>query len=87
MTTRVRVNAFSISLDGYGAGPDQDINNPLGVGGTELPQWFFPTRRFQQTVLGTEGGTTGIDNDFAARGFENVDAWILGSNTLGSVRG
>jgi dihydrofolate reductase len=85
--TRVRVNGFTISLDGYGAGPDQDINNPLGVGGTELPQWLFPTRTFQQTVLGKEGGTTGIDNDFVVRGFHNAGAWILGRNMFAPSRG
>ena len=85
--SKVRVDSFSISLDGYGAGPDQDINNPLGVGGRELPQWFFPTRTFQKSVLGAEGGTTGIDDDFAARGFHNVGAWILGRNMFGPVRG
>jgi len=85
--TRVRVNGFSISLDGYGAGPHQDLNNPLGVGGMDLHQWFFPTRTFQQNILGADGGTTGIDDDFAARGFLNVGAWILGRNMFGPIRG
>ena len=85
--TKVRVASFSISLDGYGAGPDQDIDNPLGVGGRELHQWFFPTRTFQKKVLGDEGGTTGIDDDIAARGFRNVGAWILGRNMFGPIRG
>lgn len=85
--TRVRVNAFTISLDGYGAGPNQDLENPLGVGGTDLHQWFVPTHTFQKTVLGVNGGTTGIDNDFAVRSFENVGAWILGRNMFGPVRG
>lgn len=85
--TKVRVASFSISLDGYGAGPDQDIDNPLGVGGRELHQWFFPTRTFQKNVLGAEGGTTGIDDDIAARGFRNVGAWILGRNMFGPIRG
>jgi dihydrofolate reductase len=85
--TRVRVECFTISLDGYGAGPHQDISNPLGVGGTDLPQWLFPTRTFQQTLFGKDGGTTGIDDDFAARGFQNVGAWILGRNMFGPVRG
>jgi len=57
--SKVRVESFSISLDGYGAGPDQDINNPLGIGGHQLHQWFIPTRTFQQNVLGTEGGNNG----------------------------
>lgn len=85
--TRVRVNSFSISLDGYGAGPHQDLQNPLGRGGTELHEWFYPTLTFQHNVLGKDGGTTGIDNEFAARGFENIGAWILGRNMFGPIRG
>jgi dihydrofolate reductase len=85
--TRVRVAGFTISLDGYGAGPDQDINNPLGVGGTQLHQWLLPTRTFQRTVLGNDGGSTGVDDDFAMRSFENVGAWILGRNMFGPIRG
>jgi dihydrofolate reductase len=85
--TRVRVESFTISLDGYGAGPGQGIDNPLGVGGTDLHQWAFPTRTFQRNLLGADGGTTGIDDDFAARGFENIGAWILGRNMFGPIRG
>ncbi|MEN7529495.1 dihydrofolate reductase family protein [Cupriavidus sp. DL-D2] len=85
--TRVRVEGFTISLDGYGAGPDQDIDNPLGIGGTDLHQWLIPTRTFQQTLFGNDGGTTGIDDDFAARGFRNIGAWILGRNMFGPIRG
>src|SRR5664279_223212 len=85
--TRVRVDSFTISLDGYGAGPNQDINNPLGIGGTDLHQWLFPTRTFQRALFGKDGGTTGVDDEFAARGFENVGAWILGRNMFGPVRG
>jgi dihydrofolate reductase len=85
--TRVRVESFSISLDGYGAGPSQDINHPLGVGGEDLHEWAFATRTFQREHSGADGGTTGIDDDFAARGFENVGAWILGRNMFGPVRG
>ena len=84
---RVRVQGCTLSLDGYGAGPDQDINNPLGVGGTELHQWLIPTRTFQRNLFGKDGGTTGIDDDFAARGFQNVGAWILGRNMFGPIRG
>ncbi|MEV4781793.1 dihydrofolate reductase family protein [Burkholderia sp. LMU1-1-1.1] len=84
--TRVRVESFTISIDGYAAGPDQDINNPLGVGGTNLHQWFIPTRTFQ-AIHGAGDGTTGVDDDFAARGFRNVGAWILGRNMFGPVRG
>ena len=76
-----------MSLDGYGAGPHQDLTHPLGVGGTDLHQWLFPTRTIQQTLFGAEGGTTGVDDDFAARGFSNVGAWILGRNMFGPVRG
>ena len=83
---RVRVEGFTISLDGYGAGPAQDIDNPLGVGGTDLHQWFVPTRTFQRTH-GAGNGTTGIDDDFARRGFHNIGAWILGRNMFGPVRG
>jgi len=85
--TRVRVHGFAVSLDGYAAGPNQDLAHPLGVGGTDLHQWLFPTRTFQQGVLGAEGGTTGLDDTFAARGFDNVGAWILGRNMFGPVRG
>jgi dihydrofolate reductase len=84
--TKLRVHTFSISLDGYGAGPNQDVNNPLGVGSVELHEWFFPTRTFQQ-MLGKDGGTTGIDDDFAARGLANIGAWIMGRNMFGPVRG
>lgn len=85
--TRIRVEGFTISLDGYGAGPNQDIDNPLGIGGTDLHQWLFPTRTLQRALFGKDGGTTGIDDDFAARGFQNVGAWILGRNMFGPVRG
>ncbi|MBV8656984.1 MAG: dihydrofolate reductase [Burkholderiales bacterium] len=85
--TRVRVAGFTLSLDGYGAGPNQDLNNPLGIGGTELHQWLVPTRTFQQALFGNDGGTTGLDDDFAARGFQNVGAWILGRNMFGPIRG
>jgi dihydrofolate reductase len=81
--TRVRVAGFTISLDGYGAGPNQDIDNGLGVGGEELHEWMVATRTFQQS----DGGTTGIDDDFTARGFENLGAWIMGRNMFGPIRG
>jgi dihydrofolate reductase len=83
---KLRVQSFSISLDGYGAGVGQSLQNPLGVGGVALHQWVFPTRTFQ-TMFGKEGGTTGPDNDFAARGIANLGAWILGRNMFGPVRG
>ena len=84
--SKLRVACFSISLDGYGAGPRQDMDNPLGVGGFALHDWFLPTRTFKR-MQGEEGGTTGIDDDFAARGFGNVGASILGRNMFGPVRG
>ena len=85
--TRVRVEGFTISLDGYGAGPNQDIHNPLGIGGPDLHQWLFPTRTLQRNLFGKDGGTTGVDDDFAARGFENIGAWILGRNMFSPHRG
>jgi len=84
--SRLRVHGFSTSIDGFGAGPNQDANNPLGVGGRALHQWAFATRTFQ-TMFGNQGGATGIDDDFAARGFDNIGAWILGRNMFGPVRG
>jgi dihydrofolate reductase len=83
---KLRVHAFAISLDGYGAGPDQSLENPLGKGGTAMHEWFYPTRTFQR-LFGKDQGTTGIDNDFAARGLDNIGAWILGRNMFGPVRG
>ncbi len=85
--SRLRVESFTISLDGFGAGPNQDIDNPLGIGGTSLHGWAMATRTFQKKVFGNDGGETGVDEDFAARGFENVGAWILGRNMFGPVRG
>ena len=85
--SRLRVNCFSLSLDGFGAGPNQSLENPLGVGGHALHQWIFPTRTFQKLLFGKDGGTTGPHDDFAARGFDNVGAWILGRNMFGPVRG
>lgn len=85
---KVRVAAFGISLDGFGAGPNQSLENPLGERGPELMNWVFPTQFFQQMHGdGTANGTTGIDNDFAMRSFENVGAWILGRNMFGPIRG
>jgi dihydrofolate reductase len=84
--SKLVVRCFSVSLDGYGAGPDQDLENPLGVGGHAMFQWFFPTRTFQ-TMVGKEGGTTDINEEFARRGFENVGASIMGRNMFGPIRG
>ena len=84
--TKLRVESFTISLDGYGAGPRQDLEQPLGVGGEELHTWLVSTRMFKRTY-GEEGGETAADNDFAERGFANIGAWIMGRNMFGPVRG
>jgi len=84
--SKVRVAAFSVSLDGFGAGPRQDLQNPLGVRGPEMFQWFFNTDVFKK-MHGQGEGAKGIDNDMALQSFENVGAWILGRNMFGPVRG
>ena len=84
--SKLRVSSFSISLDGFGAGPNQDLENPLGVGGKDLHKWVFGTQTFQK-LFGNSVGSTGIDNDFAVRGFENIGAWIMGRNMFGPIRG
>lgn len=84
--TRLRVNAFAISLDGFGAGPSQSLDDPLGKGGLALHGWSHTTRTFQR-MFGKEGGETGVSDEFVARGFENLGAWILGRNMFGPVRG
>lgn len=84
--SKVRVNGFSISIDGFGAGPDQSLENPLGVGGAGLHQWFYPTVIFRK-MIGESDGSTGPDNDLAARGIEDVGAWILGRNMFSPSRG
>jgi len=83
---KVRVNSFALSLDGYAAGPNQSLEDPLGIRGPELFEWFFATRTWKQ-MHGHEGGSTGADNEWAQRGMENVGAWILGRNMFGPVRG
>jgi dihydrofolate reductase len=85
--TRVRVESFTLSLDGYGAGAEQSLEYPLGLGGGELHRWLFPTRTFQRALFGQNDGTTGVDDAFAARGFENIGAWILGRNMFSPTRG
>jgi len=85
--TELKVKCFSISLDGYGAGPNQSLENPMGEGGGGLHQWFRGTRTFQRMMGDESRGTDGPDEDFAARGFENAGAWILGRNMFGPVRG
>jgi dihydrofolate reductase len=83
--SKVRIS-FSISVDGFGAGLNQDIDNPMGAGGMALHEWAFATRTFR-TMHGRDGGSTGVDDDFAKRGFINTGAWILGRNMFGPVRG
>jgi dihydrofolate reductase len=84
--SKVKVLAFGVSIDGFGAGPEQSLENPLGVGGPGLHEWFFPTRTFRQ-MHGGEGGSTGVDDDFARESFVDIGAWILGRNMFGPIRG
>ncbi len=84
---KVIVAAFSVTLDGFSAGPEQSLQHPLGVNGPDMARWFFPTRAFQQMHGGGGDGEAGIDNDFAVRSFKNIGAWILGRNMFGPVRG
>jgi dihydrofolate reductase len=84
--SQLRVACFSISIDGFGAGPNQSLENPIGEGGMQLHEWFLPTRTFQQ-MHGNGSGTTGVDEDFAARGVRNIGAWILGRNMFDPNRG
>jgi dihydrofolate reductase len=84
--SHLRVQSFAISIDGYGAGPDQDLQNPLGVGGPALFEWFFPTRTFQR-MHNDADGETGVDDTMAAKGFAGIGAWILGRNMFGPIRG
>ena len=84
--SRLRVCNFGVSLDGFSAGPRQDVHNPLGVRGPELMQWFFPTQAWLQ-MHGQSGGETGVDHRMAAQGFDHIGAWILGRNMFGPVRG
>ena len=92
--SRLRVNAFAVSIDGYGAGPDQTLDNPMGVGGMALHQWVLGTKTFQKvagdfagSLIGDKLGRGGVDDDFAARGFENLGAWIMGRNMFAPSRG
>jgi dihydrofolate reductase len=84
--SKVKVAAFSVSLDGYAAGPDQSRQQPLGKRGEELHEWVFPTTMFQK-MYGKGEGTLGTDNDFAEKSFENLGAWIMGRNMFGPIRG
>jgi dihydrofolate reductase len=84
--SKVRVSSFALSIDGFGAGLHQDLQHPLGVGGPELFAWFMNTRTWR-AMQGQEGGETGIDDQFAARGMAGAGAWIMGRNMFGPVRG
>jgi len=101
---KVKIHGFGVSLDGYSAGPNQSLDHPLGVGGTGLMEWFFPTRTFQrmhneesretvglvnvpEEVFGKGDGIDGVDDDFAACGFQNIGAWVIGRNMFGPIRG
>ncbi len=83
---KLRVQSFSISIDGFGAGPNQDLQHPLGVRGPELFEWFFATRVWRR-MQGLDNGETGVDNEIAEQGFAGIGAWILGRNMFGPVRG
>jgi dihydrofolate reductase len=83
---KLRVHAFTLSIDGYGAGPNQSLDNPLGVAGFALHEWMLATRTARR-LFGGEGGETGVDDDLTARGFQNVGAWIIGRNMFGPLRG
>lgn len=84
--TKLVVRSIGVSLDGYAAGPRQDLEHPLGVRGPELMEWLFATRTFQR-IHGHGGGEAGVDDALAARGFEGIGAWIIGRNMFGPVRG
>ena len=84
--SRLRVLSFAVSIDGYGAGPNQDLRNPLGVRGPELMEWFFATRAWRR-MHGQDGGETGVDNELAEKSLQGIGAWILGRNMFGPVRG
>ena len=83
---KIKVAAFSVSLDGFGAGPAQSMENPLGAGGEDLHTWIVTTKMFQQ-MGGKEGGTEGMDNEIADKSMDNIGAWIMGRNMFGPVRG
>lgn len=92
--SKLRVNAFGVSIDGFGAGPDQALENPMGVGGMALHQWVFGTKTFQrmhadfaESLINGQPARGGVDDDFAARSFENLGAWIMGRNMFGPIRG
>ncbi len=83
--TKLRVHDFAVSLDGFGAGPDQSIDHPLGVGGERMHEWIFETRT-GRAMIGEDGGETGVDDDFVGAGFDGLGATIMGRNMFGPVR-
>lgn len=86
--SRLRVESFTVSADGFSAGPDQSLERPMGRGGEKLHEWAMATRTFQQRVFGKpDAGETGMDDEFAKRGFDNIGAWILGRNMFSPSRG
>ncbi|HEY4116185.1 MAG TPA: dihydrofolate reductase family protein [Rhizomicrobium sp.] len=85
--SRLVVRSFGVSLDGFGAGPDQDLEHPLGLGGEAVFQWFFHTHTFKAMHGRGNAGDIDLDDEFARRGFENIGAWILGRNMFGPIRG
>lgn len=85
--SKLKVQAFTVSIDGYGAGPRQSLEEPLGVGGESLHEWMIHTRTFKEMVVGAEGGSTDVDDAFARRSFDNIGAWILGRNMFSPSRG
>ena len=84
--SKVRVNGYSISADGFGAGPDQSLEQPMGIGAEGLHRWLLETKTFH-AMMGKEGGSTGVDEAFAARSMAGLGAWILGRNMFGPIRG
>lgn len=84
--SKLRIASFSVSVDGFGAGPDQSLENPLGRGGMALHEWAFATRTIRR-MFGQADGSTAVDDEFAARGFQGIGAWILGRNMFGPIRG
>ena len=84
--SKVVVRGFSLSIDGFGAGPKQDLQNPLGIGGPSMFEWYFHTRSWKK-MQGQEGGETGVDEEIATQAMSGLGAWILGRNMFGPVRG
>ncbi len=84
--SKVKVAGFSVSMDGFGAGPEQSLKDPMGKGAMPLHQWLLKTHFFRK-MFGQDGGTTGVDNEIAVKSQENLGAWILGRNMFGPVRG